>query len=131
MNNNTPQTSPEKLFRIKFDNYFDIIDSQKIKETISKILDTHETIGNDVSIRKIDSLSMQRFKLESLPYTLKTSAEILEILLSAVIKLNDKPKEHLDLMNNISDFISTNIIDSTKEIVDDLNEVLEYEGNKN
>lgn len=128
--NSTSNIQSGKLLRIDFDNYFDVIDAAKAKETISEILNTHASLGTDISIRNLFPLGEQKILLEDLQFELKRNTEILQVLIDAVFKLDDNSKEFLDMMNNISLFIYTNIKDVVEKKLHDLNEVLEYEENR-
>ena len=93
-----------------------------------------ESLLNDdsrdlLSVKQVKPLSEQRSELDRLAFDLKNNAEILGALITNLYKLEDSSKQYIDALENISHFANRNIIDSTKQVIDDLNSVLEYETN--
>lgn len=127
---NQQTTNSNDLFYIEFEKgQSDFITPEQL-QSISEDLKQRKFEGKITSLKKIKPLSEQKFELSDLIFHLRTNTELLEVLLQQAFKLDDKPQNYFDLMNQISHFISSNIISISQSKVSDLNSVIEhYESN--
>ncbi len=128
--NNSQTSNTNELIYIEFEKgQSDFITPEELK-TISGPVKKREFEGNLVSIKKFKPLKDQSFQLDELVFELKTNVSILNSLVKSSFDLDEKPREYVELLNNISIFIHSNIIEIANIKLNELNSVLEFEENK-
>lgn len=127
----TKQTSNlNELFYVEFEKgQTDFITSEKLK-SISEDLKKRDFEGKIVSLKKFKPLAQQKDEISDLHFNLRTNTQLLEALIDRAYKLEENSSDYVDLMNNISHFIHSNIIAIAQRKLSELNSVLELEENK-
>lgn len=118
--------SKDNLFLVSYNSTCQLFTSDEMNK-LEKPFIKSDLQGKINSIKQVSPINEQRSELDSLTFELKMNSQILESLVQKLYKLEDNSKEYIDALENISFFVHHNIIDLTKEKIDVLNSVLEYE----
>lgn len=136
------QFNQDELILVEYDSTYSIQSKAEFDELYAKLSDEDidklidaGTLKNPFlsTVRKIKNIEEQGIEIDQLQYELKQAVEMLEVLTEnafRIYKEKGEGVEYLNAMQNVSSFITSNIVNKVSAKVEDLNKVLQYSWNK-